>query len=66
MVRQKRILCLEKVKYKRSQELGQWKGMPTIYSKLHAFTVTNSNTYQLLAYHMKYEMCTRKGSNDLA
>lgn len=65
MVQQKRFLFLEKVKYKSSQELGQWKGMPTICSKLHSQSQTQTHT-RLLAYHKKYEMCTRKGSNDLA
>lgn len=47
-VQQKRILFLEKVKYKRSQELGQWKGMPTIYSKLHSQSQTQTQTSYLL------------------
>lgn len=52
MVQQKRILFSEKVKYKRSQELGQWKGMPTIYSKLQSQIQTHSS-YLLMISRMK-------------
>lgn len=52
MVQQKRILFSEKVKYKRSQELGQWKGMPTIYSKLESQIQTHSS-YLLMISSMK-------------
>lgn len=52
----KRILFSEKVKYKckRSQELGQWKGMPTTYSKLHSQAQTQTHTSYLLVVSMKY------------
>lgn len=52
----KRILFSEKVKYKykRSQGLGQWKGMPTIYSKLPSQAQTQTHTSYLLVVSMKY------------